>query len=139
MTTSEEIIRDVYASAEAKSLNPDKFISLFADDGYFLDMASGQKWTGAELRQPVEGLASTFPDMHRELLHVYSTSEEVVVVELRLQGTHEGDFHTPAGVLSATGKKFDVPCCDVFHVRDDKVRSFHCYNMRSIWLDQLGA
>ncbi len=102
-------------------------------------MASGQKWTGAELRQPVEGLASTFPDMHRELLHVYSTSEEVVVVELRLQGTHEGDFHTPAGVLSATGKKFDVPCCDVFHVRDDKVRSFHCYNMRSIWLDQLGA
>ena len=140
MPTSEEIVREVYAAAEAKSLDLEKFVSLFAEDGYFLDMASGLRWTGAEVRQPLEGLGTPFPDFHRELLKVYSTAEGVVVVELRLQGTHEGDFAIPGGsVLPATGKKFDVPCCDVFIVEDSKVKAFHCYNMRSIWLEQLIA
>jgi ketosteroid isomerase-like protein len=138
MATNEQIIRDLYAAAEGKALNADRFVSLFADDGYFLDIASGGKWTGSEVRQPVEGLALAFPNIHRELLRVYSTTDDVVVVELKLQGTHEGDFHTPAGVIPATGKSFDVPCCDVFHLKDGKVQSFHCYNMPSIWFEQLG-
>lgn len=140
MPTNEEIIRELYAVAEAKSLDLDRFVALFANDGYFLDMASGQKWTGAAVRQPLEGLGAPFPDFHRELLKVYSAADGVVVVELRLQGTHEGDFPIPGGgVLPATGKRFDVPCCDVFVVENGKVKSFHCYNMRSIWLDQLGS
>ncbi|MBW6425965.1 ester cyclase [Rhizobium sp. XQZ8] len=88
----------------------------------------------------MEGLGKPFPDFHRELLQVYSTGDGVVIVELKLQGTHQGDFMTPGGaVLPATGKRFDVPCCDVFKVKNRKVQAFHCYNMRSTWLDQLGA
>ena len=83
-------------------------------------------------------MASAFPDMHRELLHFYAAGD-VVVVELKLQGTHQGDFHTAAGTLPATGRRFDVPCCDVFHLKDGKVISFHCYNELSVWLQQLGA
>jgi steroid delta-isomerase-like uncharacterized protein len=139
MPTSEAIIREVYASAEAKGLDAEKFISLFADDGYFLDMASGQKWIGQDLHQPVKGLASAFPDLHRELLRFYSTDDKTVLVELKLQGTHRGDLPVADGVLPPTGRTFDVPCCDVFHLADGKVKSFHCYNMKSIWLDQLGA
>lgn len=138
MSTNEEIIRELYAVAEGANPDLDRFAALFAEDGYFLDMSSGQKWTGAEVRQPLEGLASTFPDFHRELLKVYS-ADGVIVVELRLQGTHAGDFPTPGGVLRATGKRFDVPCCDVFVMDGGKVKAFHCYNMRSIWLEQLGA
>lgn len=139
MSTNEEIIRELYAVAEGASLNLDRFVALFAQDGYFLDMSSGQKWTGAEVRQPLEGLASTFPDFHRELLKVYSAANDVIVVELRLQGTHAGDFPIPGGVLRATGRRFDVPCCDVFVMEAGKVKAFHCYNMRSVWLEQLGA
>jgi len=137
MATNEEIVREVYAAAEANALNADKFVSLFADDGYFLDVPSGGKWTGKDVRQPVEGLASAFSDMHRELVKIYSTDDNVVVVELRLQGTHDCDLHTPVGVIPATGKNMDVACCDVFHVKDGKVQSFHCYNMLSLWLSQL--
>lgn len=137
--TNEGLIRQVYAAAEAKDLRPDTFVSLFADDGYFLDMASGSRWVGKDLGQPVQGFASIFPDMHRELLNFYSTDDDVVVVELRLQGTHKGDFPVQSGVLPPTNKPFDVPCCDVFHLVDSKVKAFHCYNMKSIWLDQLGA
>lgn len=140
MQTNEDIIRELYAVAEASSLDLDRFAALFAEDGYFLDMASGQKWTGAAVRQPLEGLASPFPDFHRELLKVVSTTDGVVIVELRLQGTHQGDFPLPdGGLLRATGKRFDVPCCDVFVLENGKVKAFHCYNMRSVWLDQLGA
>lgn len=138
MPTNEEVIREVYEAAELKSLDLDKFVSLFADDGYWLDVPTGMKWTGAEVRGPLSGLGGTFPDFHRELLDVYSTKEGVVVVELKLQGTHEGDFMLPDGsILPATGRKFDVPCCDVWVVEDDKVKAFHCYNMRSVWLEQL--
>lgn len=140
MPTPEQVIRELYAVAEAKALDLNRFVSLFAEDGYFLDMASGQKWVGAEVRQPIEGLGAPFPDFHRELLQVYANADGVVVVELRLQGTQQGDFPLPGGqLLKGTGRKFDVPCCDVFHVQNEKVTAFHCYNMRSIWLDQLGA
>jgi ketosteroid isomerase-like protein len=139
MATNEEIIRELYAVAEGASLDLDRFVALFAEDGYFLDMSSGQKWTGAEVRQPLEGLGSIFPDFHRELLKIYSAADGVIVVELRLQGSHAGDFPIPGGVLHATGKRFDVPCCDVFVLEQGKVKAFHCYNMRSVWLEQLGA
>lgn len=138
MGTNEDVVREVYAAAEAEHLDLDKFVSLFAEDGYFLDMPSGLKWVGADVRQPMEGLEKPFPDFHRELLKIHSAAEDVVVVELRLQGTHQGDFPVPGGeVLRATGKRFDVPCCDVFVVKNGKVKSFHCYNMRSTWMEQL--
>lgn len=125
---NEALIRELYAVSEAKSLNADRFVSLFADNGYFLDMSSGQKWTGREVREPVAGLIKAYPDMHRELLKVYSTADDVVVVELKLQGTHKGDLPLPDGILRATNIKFDEPCCDVFHLKNGKVTSFHCYN-----------
>jgi ketosteroid isomerase-like protein len=126
--TNEEVISEVYEVAEAPNLNADKFASLFADDGYFFDMSSGQRWTGQKVREPVTGLISAYPDMHRELLKFYSTADDVVVVELKLQGTHKGDLPLPGGVLRATGRKFDTPCCDVWKLKDGKVKSFHCYN-----------
>jgi ketosteroid isomerase-like protein len=66
------------------------------------------------------------------------TMNDVVVVELAIRGTHEGPLMTPDGTVPATGKAIDVPCCDVFHMKDGKVISFHCYNAASILLQQLG-
>lgn len=126
--TNETVIRELYHVAQAKSLDADRFVSLFADDGYFLDVSSGQRWVGQEVREPVTGLILAYPDMHRELVDIYSTSHDVVVVELKLQGTHEGDLPLTGGVLRATGKKFDVMCCDVWQLAEGKVKSFHCYN-----------
>ena len=138
MTTNEQVIRDLYAAAEGANQDTDTFASLFHDDGYFLDEASGMKWVGPNVRQPIAAISQAIPDMHRELLRLYATGN-VVIVELRLQGTHLGDFQTAEGILPATGRTFDVPCCDVFHLKDGKVTSFHCYNEFSAWLKHLGA
>lgn len=32
-----------------------------------------------------------------------------------------------------------TPCCDVFHLKDGKVMSFHCYVAVPILLEQLGV
>lgn len=125
---NEALIRELYRVAEARSLDADRFVSSFADDGYFLDMSSGQRWIGKEVREPVTGLIAAYPDMHRELLKLYHAADDVVVVELRLQGTHKGNLPLPDGVLRPTNKRFDVPCCDVWRLEDGKVKSFHCYN-----------
>lgn len=138
MTTNEEIINELYAVAEGDTRDASRFASLFHDDGYFEDESSGMRLYGRDVGQLIEAVAGAFPDMHRERLRTY-TAGDTVVVELRLQGTHAGDFHTGEGVLPPTGRTFDVPCCDVFRLSDGKVEAFHCYNQLSVWLKQLGA
>jgi len=52
---------------------------------------------------------------------------------------HLGDLHLPDGTLKPTGKRMDAPCCDMFHLKDGKVTSSHCYNAASVVLQQLGV
>jgi hypothetical protein len=76
--------------------------------------------------------------MHRELYQMYF-SDDLVVVELTLNGTHKGDLTLPAGVIPPTHKEMHAPCCDVFHLVDGKVKSFHCYVAVPILLEQIGV
>jgi predicted ester cyclase len=82
------------------------------------------------------GMAAAFPDVHREIFSTY-TMNGTVVVELAIRGTHTGELVTPEGTLAPTGKTIDVPCCDVFHIENGKIISFHCYNAASIMQQQL--
>jgi steroid delta-isomerase-like uncharacterized protein len=134
---NEQLIRQLYYLAEAKSKDTPKFVSLFADGGYFYDVSGGKKYFGADIGLIVDVYAAAFPDIHRELDSFYF-DDNVVVVELSLNGTHNGDLVTPTGKIPATGKKIHAPCCDVFHIENGKVTSFHCYLAATIILAQLG-
>jgi ketosteroid isomerase-like protein len=134
---NEETIRSLYALAEGAAKNTPQFVSQFTDDGYFYDVGAGKKYFGPDIGQTVDVYAAAFPDMHRELYSVHSFGDHVLV-ELSLNGTHEGDLVIPAGVVGPTGKRIQAPCCDVFHLKDGKVFSFHCYVAVPILLEQLG-
>ena len=136
MATNEQVIRALYQAAEVQDVK--QFVSLFADSGYFYDVSAGRKYRGDEIGRTVEIYATAFPDMHRELYNFY-VSGDVVVVELSLNGTHKGPLELPAGTIPATGKEIHVPCCDVFHLKDGKVQSFHCYTAATILLGQIGV
>ena len=83
--------------------------------------------------------AAAFPEyMHRELDDLYIDGD-VVVVQLSLNGTHQGDLPMAGGTIPATGKEFHAPCCDVFHLEDGKVSASDCYYAGTILLVQLGA
>ena len=134
MRTNEDIVRGLYAVAEGTSLQLDKFVAAFAEDGYMLDVPTATRLQGQAMATSLAGLTAAFPDIHRELLEVY-VAGDTVVVELRIQGTHLG----PLDELAPTGKKIDVPCCDVFRLKDGKVVAFHCYNMPNIMQQQLAT
>jgi SnoaL-like polyketide cyclase len=69
----------------------------------------------------VDNYAADIPDMHRELYNMYY-NDDVVVVELALNGTHKGDLEITEGVIPQTNKEMYAPTCDVFHLNDGKVR-----------------
>lgn len=136
MPTNEEVIRELYRTAEVKDVKA--FVTLFAENGYFWDVSAGAKYHGADIGKTVEIYATAFHDMHRELGNFYVT-DDVVIVELTLNGTQTGPLALPAGTIPPTGKEMHAPCCDVFHLKDGKVTSFHCYTAATIILGQLGV
>lgn len=131
-----QLIRDLYAAAEGKTLDLSRFVSCFADDGYVRNVPAEMEFRGSDIAMVAGGMAKAFPDIHREIFSTYAM-EGVVVVELAIRGTHTGDLVTPAGTLPPTGNTIDVPCCDVFQIKEGKVVSFHCYNTASIMQQQL--
>lgn len=136
MTENERIIRNLYAVAEVQDSKG--FAELFTPDGYFWDVSAGQKYYGADIGNVVDIYAKAFPDMHRALDLIY-VAGDVVVVELSLNGTHKGPLTLTAGIIPATGKEMHTPCCDVFHLENGKVKSFHCYTAATILMAQLGV
>jgi ketosteroid isomerase-like protein len=137
-TRNEQLIRRLYHLAEANSKDTPGFVAMFGDGGYFYDVAGGKKYYGPDISVTVDVYVAAFPDMHRELEKMYFEGN-VVIVELSLNGTHKGDLALPAGTLPATGKEMHTPCCDVFHIENGKVASFHCYVAVPIMLAQLGV
>jgi ketosteroid isomerase-like protein len=136
MTSNERIIRDAYQTAEMKDMVG--WVASFASDGIFVDHSLGITYRGPELARLVEINATAFPDMHRELYKFY-VAGDVVVVELALQGTHQGPLHFPTGNIPATGKRMDAPCCDVFRLKEGKIQVFDCYPSGTVILTQLGV
>jgi len=138
MHENEKFIRTFYTCAEGQGRNMEKVVSMFSDEGYMLDMASGTKFRGKAIGDSIAGLASAFPDVHRELLDIY-VAENVVVVEIAIRGTHKGELTLASGTLAPTGKTIDVPGCDVYHLAGGKIVTFHCYYLPSIMQQQLGV
>ena len=136
MTENEHLIRQLYAVAELK--DSAGFASLFSDDGYFWDVSAGAKYYGPDIGKTVDVYATAFSKMHRELEQFYVIGE-VVIVELSLNGTHDGPLALTAGTIPASGREIHTPCCDVFHLENGKVKSFHCYTAGTILFGQLGV
>jgi ketosteroid isomerase-like protein len=137
MTSSNEhTVRSAYAIAEAMEIQG--WIDCFIPDGVFVDNSIAVTYRGPDVSKPVEYYGAAFSDMHRELYEVYVTGD-VVVVQLALQGTHDGALHLPFGMLPATDERMDAPCCDVFTLVEGKIERFDCYPEGSVILSQLGV
>ncbi|HEY4023688.1 MAG TPA: nuclear transport factor 2 family protein [Pseudonocardiaceae bacterium] len=136
MNENEKIIRNAYQIAEDQDVAG--WIAAFTEDGTFTDESIPYTYRGPdELGLTVEVYAKAFPDMHRELHTVY-TVDNMVIVQLSLQGTHTGPLELPAGTVPPTGKRMDAPCCDVFELREGKIKRFDCYPSGTVIAKQLG-
>ncbi|MFJ9845596.1 nuclear transport factor 2 family protein [Kitasatospora sp. NPDC101155] len=115
---NEKAIRAAYQVAEEQDVAG--WIAAFTEDGTFTDMSLPLTCRGPEeLGKTVEVYTKAFPDMHRELERFYVTGD-IVVVQLRLQGTHLGPLELSSGTVPPTGRRMDAPCCDVFELVDGR-------------------
>ena len=136
MHENEKIIRAAYQVAEDQDVAG--WVAAFTEDGTFTDESIPYTYRGAEeLGKTVEVYAKAFPDMHREL-HTFYVVDNIVIVQLSLQGTHTGPLELPGGTVPPTGKRMDAPCCDVFELVDGKIKRFDCYAEGSVIARQLG-
>lgn len=133
---NEQIVRQGYQYAEDYDLPA--WIGAFTDGGTFTDESVGIVYRGPDVAIPVEVYKAAFSDMHRELYRLYSTGD-IVVVQLALQGTHDGPLKLAQGTIPPTGKRMDAPCCDVFELSDGKIKRFDCYPSGTVILTQLGV
>jgi hypothetical protein len=105
----------------------------------FIDNSVGITYRAPDgVAVPVENYGRAFSNMHRELFDVY-VSGDIVIVQLALQGTHDGPLSLPQGILPPTGNRMDAPCCDVFKLKDGRLQVFDCYPSGTVILSQLGV
>jgi hypothetical protein len=130
-------VRNAYQVAERKDF--EGWIALFTPEGEFTDNSVGVTYRGRDLAEPVRNYGVAFSNMHRALGRIY-TDGNVVVVQLALQGTHDGPLQLPFGELPATGKQMDAPCADIFELDENgQIIRFDCYPEGSIIFAQLGV
>ena len=83
-----------------------------------------------------------FPDFSFETLQMVSEGD-LVVSQLRMRGTHDGDFqfrgtNSLEKPLPATGRAFDLPGCAVHKVQSGKIVHLWAYWDTATLLKQLG-
>jgi ketosteroid isomerase-like protein len=136
MTDNQTLVRNAYNLAEVRDIPG--WVNAFTEDGTITDMSTGVTYRGETLGDLVEIYASGFSDMHREL-HRVLVSDDVVVVQLALQGTHDGPLVLPTGTIRPTGRRMDAPCCDVVELVVGKIKRFDCYPSGTVIAAQLGV
>jgi SnoaL-like protein len=139
MATNEEIVRAAYHAAEGSVMDLKAWRGSFAEDGVFNMIPTGDSYTGERLDDVVTFVQGAFPDVHRELLRVNELGNDVVAIELLIQGTFTGTWPTPAGPLQGHGEKTSVPTADIIYLRDGKIQTFNCYPSINIRLAQMGV
>ena len=117
-------------------------IRTLLDDEFIWELG-GSSTSGAEVSAEAWRMWFVgFPDFSFETLRVVSEGE-IVVSQLRMQGTHNGEFKfrgtkSLEKALPPTGRTFDLPGCAVHEVRQGKIIHLWAYWDTATLLTHLG-
>lgn len=103
------------------------------------EQATGLRAEGVDSTlEAVKTWTVAFPDMKgtiENLLH----QDDMVMAEIRWEGTHKGMLKFPFGEFAATGKRGVVHAVELFHFEGDKIREVRHYFDAMTVLKQIGA
>lgn len=113
--------------------------TVYADDAEITVVPTGQTLRGAAgVESFMRGWLAAFGDARAEI-DLLAQAGDVAVCEFHGVGTHTGPFATPMGELPATGRRVNVPFCDVIRVRDGRVAAIRTYFDAATFVGQLGG
>ena len=114
-------------------------VQKLVDDNAELELIPfNAKFTGKEgYLQLSQSWANAFPDGRCHVTNI-AASEDGAVAEFAGRGTQTGTFMSPGGDIMPTGKRVDVPFCDVFKIKNGKIVSYNSYFDSATFMKQLG-
>jgi len=108
-------------------------------DSLYDEVATHRKAQGIdELIAVWRGWATAFPDSKATFGNAIA-SGNMVVLELRWQGTHQGPLQTPNAPIAPTGKRIDIRACMVIELAGEKTKTQRHYFDMATLLQQLGV
>lgn len=79
-----------------------------------------------------------FPDLKGKITNLLH-QDDMVMAEIRWEGTHNGLLKIPVGEFPATGKRSVVNSVELFHFEGDKIREVRHYFDTMAVLNQIGV
>ena len=137
MSTEESvaIVKKLYDLWNDRDL--DGALDLATDDVEVRLVALGQTLTGRDgFRRFVERFAIASSDMKKDVTNQVA-SDDQVVSEFTLKGTHDGSLRTPAGEIPPTGRSIELDVVEVVGIRDGKVAWITNYSDSATLIRQL--
>ncbi len=78
-----------------------------------------------------------FPDARLESRLIVAEGDRAMV-EGAYIGTHTGPMAGPGGAIPPTGRRLDLPFCDVFEARGGRITAHRVYYDQATFAEQLG-
>ena len=132
-----DVVRALYDAFNRRDV--DAWLACFAPDATWHEIPSGEVFDFPDgVRAYFERFATAFPDGRCTDIRVRA-GEGFVVGEFTGSGTNTGPLVTPEGELPPTGRRIDIPFCDVHLVRDGLVVRTHRYWDTGTFARQIGG
>ena len=133
---TESIARSLYNNWNEREF--DRIAALMADDGEIILVGSDTRFRGPDGALEFSRMwADGFPDGRVTIDKLISAGDNVVV-QYTGQGTQTGPLRSPGGEIPATGRSVTINLCDVYEIRNGKIRSVQSYFDSASLLAQLG-
>ncbi len=85
----------------------------------------------------VTAFKQAFPDLHWDMREFIEGSDTVVAEGVFI-GTNTGAMVGPRGPITATGRRVELPFCDIWKVRNGRIVENRIYYDQVTFLGQLG-
>lgn len=132
MKQPKEIVEEFFA--EIPKQNFDRIRQLMHSE-YSYTGGDGEIHKGVDAGIAVgEMYTRAFPDLQLDITNMYVDGNKVIT-EFVGRGTHQGELEG----IAPTGKKVQIPICNIIEIRDNKIYSEHEYWDSAVLMQQLGV
>jgi steroid delta-isomerase-like uncharacterized protein len=130
-----QLIKRHYRNVSEGHIERDR--DLMSDDITHISATAGTV-TGIEAFLAfITAFRQAFPDLHWEMREFIEGSDTVVAEGVFI-GTNSGAMVGPRGPIPATGRRVELPFCDIWKVRNGRIVENRIYYDQVTFLGQLG-
>jgi steroid delta-isomerase-like uncharacterized protein len=130
-----KLVKQHYTNVSEGQIERDR--GIVADDIIHVNAAIGTVSGIDAFLAFASGFKQAFPDLHWDVRE-FVEGTDIVVVEGIFLGTNTGPMVGPMGTLPATGKRVELPVCDIWKVHNGRIVENRIYYDQVTFLGQLG-